>query len=149
MMIALAITLIAKMLSGIPFLHRCKKQCEREYFPHRWRSCLMWTEQKQNPVFSPSSVVDPGFPRGGVPTGKMGAPAYYFSQFPPKNCMKMKHFGPREGGTKNARPSWIRQWSFLIIVKFFVGGGRMLFEFTTIHTDLPARNIRRIYYSFI
>ena len=41
-------------------------------------------------------VADPGFPRRGAPTSKMGASTYYLAKFfPDFNCMKMKEFGPR------------------------------------------------------
>ena len=45
-------------------------------------------------------VADPGFAPGGAPTPKI---AIIFQIFA-KNCMKMKEFGPREGGGAPGTP---------------------------------------------
>ena len=45
-------------------------------------------------------MADPGFSPGGAPTPKI---AIIFQIFA-KNCMKMKEFGPREGGASLAPP---------------------------------------------
>ena len=49
-------------------------------------------------------VADPGFPRRGAPTSKVGAPTYYFANFLPKNSMRMKEVGPGGGRTSLAQP---------------------------------------------
>ena len=49
------------------------------------------------------SVADPGFPQGGganSPGGRQHTILPYF----PKNCMKLKEFWPRGGGTHPSRP---------------------------------------------
>ena len=43
------------------------------------------------------SVADPGFPRGGGTNPQGGGANLLFSQKFPKNCMKMKEFGPTQG----------------------------------------------------
>ena len=50
------------------------------------------------------SVADPGFPRGGgrQPPGRLQHTI--FATFFPKNCMKLKEFGPPEGGARPSRP---------------------------------------------
>ena len=45
------------------------------------------------------------FPEEGPPNPKMGAPTYYLVKHFPTNCMKMKEFGPREGGASLASPT--------------------------------------------
>ena len=40
-------------------------------------------------------VADPGCPEVGAPTPKVDVKSYYLANFFPKNCMKMKKFGPR------------------------------------------------------
>ena len=45
-------------------------------------------------------VADPGFPRYGAPTPKVGALTYYLANFFPENWMKMKEIGP----TGDVRP---------------------------------------------
>ena len=42
-------------------------------------------------------VAGPGFPRGGGANSSGGAATDDFANFP-KNCMKLKEFGPRAGG---------------------------------------------------
>ena len=42
------------------------------------------------------TVTDLGFSRSGVANSKSGGEKLLFGQFPPKNCMKLKEFGPRE-----------------------------------------------------
>ena len=43
------------------------------------------------------TVADPGFPQGGA-NPKGGCEKLLFGQFFPKNCMKLKEFGP--GGAR-------------------------------------------------
>ena len=40
----------------------------------------------------------------GTRTPKVNVLTYYFANFLPKNCMKMKEFGPWEGGASLAPP---------------------------------------------
>ena len=49
-------------------------------------------------------MANPGFPRG-APTPKVDIKSYYFfSHFFPKNCMKLKEFGPRGAGVSAPTP---------------------------------------------
>ena len=43
-------------------------------------------------------MVDPGFPRLGAPTSKVGAKTFLFGQMFPQNCMKMKELESGGGG---------------------------------------------------
>ena len=45
-------------------------------------------------------VADPGFSPGGAPTPKSAIIFQFFA----KNCMKMKEFGPPEGGRASLAP---------------------------------------------
>ena len=45
-----------------------------------------------------SLVADPGFSRGGGANSKDGCEKLLFRQFFPKNCMKLKEFGPEGVG---------------------------------------------------
>ena len=47
----------------------------------------------------PQSVVDPGFPWGGGANSPGGDANIWFCQIFPKNCMKLKEFGPLGGHT--------------------------------------------------
>ena len=53
------------------------------------------------------SVADPGFPGGGAPTPLVGGEGGWaiddFAKFPPKNCMKLKEFGPPREGARHPR----------------------------------------------
>ena len=40
------------------------------------------------------TVAGPGFPQGGGANSKDGCEKLLFGQFFPKNCMKLKEFGP-------------------------------------------------------
>ena len=44
------------------------------------------------------SVADPGFPRGGDANSPGGGRQHMILPNVPKNCMKLKEFGPRGGG---------------------------------------------------
>ena len=55
-------------------------------------------------------MADPGFPRGGCANCKGGGANLLFLTIFPKNCMKLKKFGPRGGRASLAPPPWIRQW---------------------------------------
>ena len=61
------------------------------------------------------SVVDPGFSEEGVLTLKEAI----FWPFFPKNCMKLKEFGP-SGGHASWRPPLIHQWLY-IVCKIYLG----------------------------
>ena len=50
-----------------------------------------------------SAVADPGFPRGGGANSPGGRQHTNLSIFP-KNCMKLKEFGPPGGGARPLRP---------------------------------------------
>ena len=56
-----------------------------------------------NPNEQPIAVVDPGFPRSRGVNPRREAPAYDFATFP-KNCMKLKEFGPRGEGPSLETP---------------------------------------------
>ena len=45
----------------------------------------------------PLPVADPGFPQGGSANSKDRCEKLSFDQFFPKNCMKLKEFGPTGG----------------------------------------------------
>ena len=47
--------------------------------------------------FTMKPVADPGFPRGGGANSPGGRQHMILSNFP-KNCMKLKEFGPPGGG---------------------------------------------------
>ena len=49
-------------------------------------------------ALKPSPVADPGFPRGGGANSLGGANIRFCQPNFPKNCMKLKEFGPSEGG---------------------------------------------------
>ena len=51
-----------------------------------------------------TSVVDPGFPRGGGANPQSGGANLLFGQNSPKNCIKMKDFGPGQGHASLAFP---------------------------------------------
>ena len=56
-------------------------------------------------IRSTTSVADPGFSPGGVPTPKSAIIFQFFAE----NCMKMKEFGPPGGARVPGAPPWIRQ----------------------------------------
>ena len=56
------------------------------------------------PLSCPRAVADPGFPRGGGANPQGGGASLLFGQHFPKNCMKMKEFGPRGGCASLAPP---------------------------------------------
>ena len=49
-------------------------------------------------------MADPGFPRRGGANFQGGGKNLLFGQIFPKNCMKMKEFGPRRGGHASLVP---------------------------------------------
>ena len=48
-------------------------------------------------IGQPKAVADPGFPRGGGANSPRGRQHTILPNFP-KNCMKLKEFGPEGGG---------------------------------------------------
>ena len=63
-------------------------------------------EAEMNCVISGGSrnaVADPGFPRGGGANSPGGRQHTILPKFP-KNCMKLKEFGPPEGGGLPSHP---------------------------------------------
>ena len=57
------------------------------------------------PSASPAlPVADPEFTRGGVANPQRGGANLLFGQKFPRNCMKMKKFGPRGGDARPWRP---------------------------------------------
>ena len=50
------------------------------------------------------AVADPEFPRGGGANPQGGGANLLFGQKFPKNCMKMKEFGPRGGWGASLAP---------------------------------------------
>ena len=50
-----------------------------------------------NGLYCLTAVADPGFPRGGGANSPGGCQHTILPNFP-KNCMKLKEFGPRGGG---------------------------------------------------
>ena len=59
-------------------------------------------------IYLSSSVVDPGFLPGGGANSKEGCEKLLFGHLFPKNCMKLKEFGP-QGGAHSWHPPQIRQ----------------------------------------
>ena len=49
------------------------------------------------------ALADLGFSQGGGTNSKCGCKKLLFGQFSPKNCMKLKEFGP-QGGAHPWRP---------------------------------------------
>ena len=58
------------------------------------------------------AVADPRFPRGGAPTQKIRAQAYYLAKYFMKNCKKIKEIEPR-GMRVPSTPPPIHQWNAL------------------------------------
>ena len=60
----------------------------------------MTTRWNCNQKQLPTSVADPGFPRGGSsnPPGRGGRRQHTTLPNSPKNCLKLKEFGPGGGG---------------------------------------------------
>ena len=56
------------------------------------------------PYLNADAVAGAGFPRGGGANSKGGCEKLLFGQFFPKNCMKLKEFGPQGGGARPWRP---------------------------------------------
>ena len=50
------------------------------------------------------TAADPGFPRRGAPTCKVGGANLLFNQFFPKNCMKNERIWTGRGGARPWRP---------------------------------------------
>ena len=50
-----------------------------------------------SPDFEYSTVADPGFPTKGGANPMGDGSSYYLTKILPKNCMKMKEIGPKEG----------------------------------------------------
>ena len=73
---------------------RLKRNC----FAFIFTQCE-WTFQK---YLTDITVADPGFPRGGGANSKGGRQHTILPNFP-KNCMKLKEFGPG-GGARPSRP---------------------------------------------
>ena len=61
-------------------------------------------------------MVDPGFPRLGAPTSKVGAKTFLFGQMFPQNCMKMKELESGGGGLA----------SLLTLIVFLKKNGRIV-----------------------
>ena len=53
-------------------------------------------------LMSGTAVADPGFPRGGAPTLRGGRQHMILPNFP-KNCMKLKEFGPPGRGGRASK----------------------------------------------
>ena len=80
----------------------------------------------------PYSVADPGFPWGGVPTPQGGRQHTILPNFP-KNCMKLKEFGPPGGHTsllRSATGYWNRS---IDIVSFVILMNRRLIPIKISH----------------
>ena len=56
------------------------------------------------------SVADPGFPRGGGANSPGGGRQHTILPKFPKNCMKLKEFGPPGGARVQNFTMWIRHW---------------------------------------
>ena len=77
-----------------------------ESISDRFRRPGMFRGRESSPAHASSAVADPG--EGGA-NSKGECEKLLFCKLFPKNCMKLKEFGP--GGDASMAIPWIRQWS--------------------------------------
>ena len=63
-------------------------------------------------------MADPGFPRGGDVNSRGGGREHTILPYFPKNCMKLKEFGPGGGGVPRAR---LRSATDKVVTEFRLG----------------------------
>ena len=56
------------------------------------------------------AVADPGFATGGGANPQRGGASLLFGQKFPKNCLKIKEFGPKGGGVPGAPLRSANEW---------------------------------------
>ena len=79
-------------------------------------------------------MADPGFPPGGAPTPQGGRQHTILPKFP-KNCMKLKEFGPGGGG---AHPKFYYVDPPLLFQPSYIGTFPVYLRMALIFTDFPT-----------